>query len=104
MNSSPGTGPAPPLRPSPHSPRGRLVTLTNLKEIVTVERHNQSSGAGNKWLIFDQSRKHIETRAEALISPHIQEVLGQESEGYFQGDWSAQGWKIGDRVLPPKGW
>ena len=61
----------------------------NLMEIVKVER--QSSGAGNKWLIFDQSRKHIETRAEALVSPHIQEALGQESEGYFQGDWSAQG-------------
>lgn len=74
----------------------------NLVEIVKVER--QLSGAGNKWLIFDQSRKHIETRAEALTSPHIQEALGHETEGYFQGDWSAQGWKIGDRVLPPKGW
>jgi hypothetical protein len=74
----------------------------SLMEVVKVER--QSSGAGNKWLNFDQSRKHIETRAEALMSPRVQEALGQESEGYFQGDWSAQGWKIGDRVLPPKGW
>jgi hypothetical protein len=24
------------------------------------------------------------------MSPHIQEALGQETEGYFQGDWSAQ--------------
>jgi hypothetical protein len=73
----------------------------NLMEIVKVER--QSSGAGNKWLIFDQSRKHIETRFDTLISPHIQDALGHDTEGYFQGDWSAQGWKIGDRVLPPKG-
>jgi hypothetical protein len=71
-------------------------------EIVKVER--QASRTGNSWLIFDQSRRHVETRAEALMSPHIQEALGQETEGYFQGDWSAQGWKLGGKVSPPKGW
>jgi hypothetical protein len=74
----------------------------NTTEIIKVER--QSSGAGVNWLIFDQSRNHVEIRAEELMSPHVQEALGHESEGYFQGDWSAQGWKIGDNVLPPKGW
>jgi hypothetical protein len=74
----------------------------NTMEIVKVER--QSSGTGVNWLIFDQSRAHVETRSAALISPHVQEALGHETEGYFQGDWSAQGWKIGDKVLPPKGW
>jgi hypothetical protein len=79
-------------------PLGHINTM----EIVKVER--QSSGAGNKWLIFNQSRKNIETRVEALISPYIPDALGHDTGGYFQGDWSAQGWKIGDRVLPPKGW
>jgi hypothetical protein len=79
-------------------PLGHINTM----EIVKVGR--QSSGAGNKWLIFDQSRKHIETRVEAMISAHIQEALGHDTEGYFQGDWSAHGWNIGDRVLPPKAW
>jgi len=36
--------------------------------------------------------EHIETRAEAPMSPHK------------KGDWSVQGWNIGDRVLPPKGY
>jgi hypothetical protein len=29
--------------------------------------------------------------AAALIGAHVQEALGHETEGYFQGDWSAQG-------------
>jgi hypothetical protein len=74
----------------------------NTMEIVKVER--QSSASGQQWLIFDQSRKHVETRAAALISAHVQEALGHETEGYFQGHWSAQGWKLGGKVLPPKGW
>ena len=80
------------------APLGHINTM----EIVKVER--QLPSAGNKWLISDQSRKHIETRVEALISPDVQEALGDETEGYFQGDWSAEGWKIGDGVVPPKGW
>jgi hypothetical protein len=79
-------------------PLGHINTI----EVVKVER--QSSGAGVTWLIFDQSRSHVEARAEALMSAHVQKALGHETEGYFQGDWSAQGWNIGDKVLPPKGW
>jgi hypothetical protein len=66
----------------------------NLMEIVKVER--QSSGAGNKWLIFDQSRKHIETRVEALVSPHIQEAL--ERFPVCLNRWRAGGFPSGGRV------
>ena len=30
---------------------------------------------------FDQSRKHVETSAGALMSPHIHEALGHDAEG-----------------------
>ena len=50
-------------------PLGHLNTM----EIVKVER--QSPRAGNKWLIFDQSRKHIETRGEAPVSPRVCVIL-----------------------------
>jgi hypothetical protein len=79
-------------------PLGQINTM----EIVKVER--QSSASGQHWLIFDQSRAHVGTRSAARISPHVQAALGHETEGYFQGDWSAQGWKLGGKVLPPKGW
>jgi hypothetical protein len=79
-------------------PLGHINTM----EIVKVER--QSFAAGRQWLIFDQGRKHVERKAAPMIGAHVQDALGHETEGYFQGDWSAQGWRLGGKVLPPKGW
>jgi hypothetical protein len=72
----------------------------NATEIVKVERH--SSGLGGKWLISDQSKNHVEARTDELIWRHVKEALGDDAEGYFQGQWSVHGWNIGDRVRRPK--
>jgi hypothetical protein len=36
---------------------------------INVHVEPQSAGAGVNWLIFDQSRAHVESKSAALISP-----------------------------------
>jgi hypothetical protein len=70
----------------------------NLRKIVKVERPSPTSGL-DPWLIFDKNRAHVEQRGASFVDEEIPNAMGDASNGFFQADWSADGWKIGDKVL-----
>ena len=75
----------------------------NLKEIVKVEKPLSSNNDDPPWLIYDQGKKKVESRAPALIGRDVKTAIGNDPKGYFEAEWSAEeGWKIGDRVIDQK--
>jgi hypothetical protein len=74
----------------------------NTTEIIKVRRPSATGGSGKDWLISDESGERAEIRESSLIADEVKSALGEGAEGYFQGTWSAQGWKIGERVLNQK--
>jgi hypothetical protein len=74
-----------------------------MKEIVKLQQPLSSNDLDPPWLIYDQGRKKVESRAAALIDRAVKVAMGDAPKGYFEGEWSAEeGWKIGDRVLDQK--
>jgi hypothetical protein len=75
----------------------------NLKEVVKVQKPLSSNNADPPWLIYDQGKKKVESRAAALIGREVKAATGNDPKAYFEAEWSAEeGWKIGDRVLDQK--
>jgi hypothetical protein len=74
----------------------------NSTEIIKVQQPTATAGSGRDWLITDESGERAEIRQGSLVGDEVKAALGDAAEGFFEGSWSAEGWKIGERVLDRK--
>jgi hypothetical protein len=75
-----------------------------MREIVKLRRPPFAQQIAPPWVIHDQGRMKVETRAAILVSQAIKEAVGNDPLGYFQAEWSSEeGWKVGARV-PDQKW
>jgi hypothetical protein len=70
-----------------------------MTEIIKIQRPLSENTLGNPWLLYDKNRVHVEQRAEAFINEGVKAAMRGASKGYFQADWTDDGWKIGAQVL-----
>jgi hypothetical protein len=68
--------------------------------VIKIERPVSVSDRAEPWVIRDEGNAHVEKRADALIHWETKAAMGEDRKAYFHGEWSAEGWKIGARVLP----
>lgn len=71
----------------------------NMTEVIKIEKPLSSNDLGDPWLLYDKNRAHLEERTEGFISEKVKAALGDASKGYFQAEWTSEGWKIGDHVM-----
>jgi hypothetical protein len=75
-----------------------------MTEIVKVQRPVVSSDSHSPWLIYDKSRKHVESKPDLVIPKHVRDAMKNDFKAYFRGAWSSiVGWGLGERV-PDQGW
>jgi hypothetical protein len=67
-------------------------------EIVKVERPSPANSL-DPWLLYDKKRAHVEQRGPTFVDETIHKAMGGAHKAFFQAEWSADGWKIGDKVL-----
>lgn len=74
-----------------------------MSEVIKIQRPVSQNGLSGPWLLYDKGGSHLEQRADAFLNEDVKAAMGGAPTGYFQAEWTAEGWKIGDKVLD-QGW
>jgi hypothetical protein len=75
--------------------RDRAIDMT---EIIKIQRSLSSNYPSNPWLLFDKKQMHVEHSEESLMDKKVKAAMGDAVKGYFEAEWSLDGWKIGRKV------
>jgi hypothetical protein len=70
----------------------------NMTEVIKVQRPLSSNDLGNPWLLYDKGRVHVVHTKEALMDKTVRAAMGNAIKGYFEAEWSSEGWKIGKKA------